>query len=83
MKYFVPMTRALALIICTRPQDYAPTRVYAAASYLETLANETAEELGLAKMAHIFLQQARRELPERKPAAEAVRVKVQKKADRR
>ena len=41
----------------------------------------TAEELRLAKMAHLFLQQARRELPERKPAAEAVRVKVKKKAD--
>jgi len=41
------------------------------------------EDLGLVKMAHLFLQQARRELPERKPAAEAVRVKVQKKADRR
>jgi hypothetical protein len=46
-------------------------------------AHATAEELGLAEMAHLFLQQARRELPERKPAAEAVRVKVQKKADRR
>ena len=78
-----PMNRARALIICTRPQDYAPTRVYAAASYLETQVNATAEELGLAKMAHLFLQQARRELPERKPAAEALHVKVQKKADRR
>jgi hypothetical protein len=46
------------------------------------LANATAEELELAKKN--FLQQARRELPERKPAAEAVRVRmVQKKADRR
>jgi len=80
---YAPMNRAHALIICTRPQDYAPTRVYAAASYLETLANAKAEDLGLAKMAHLFLQQARRELPERKPAAEAVRVKVQKRADRR
>ena len=80
---YVPMNRARALIICTCPQDYAPTRVYAAASYLETLANATAEELGLARMAHLFLQQARRALPERKPAAEAVRVRVQKKAGRR
>jgi len=79
---YVPMNRARALIICTRPQDYAPTRVYAAASYLETLANATTEDLDVAKMAHLFLQQARRELPERKPAAEAVRVKVQKKAER-
>jgi len=47
------------------------------------LANARVEDLGLVKMAHLFLQQARRELPERKPAAEAVRVKVQKKADRR
>ena len=46
---YVPINRARALIIRTRPQDYAPTRVYAAASYLETLANATAEELGLAK----------------------------------
>jgi hypothetical protein len=36
----------------------------------------------LAKKAHLFLQQARRELPERKPAAEAVRLRVQRKADR-
>ena len=80
---YAPINRARAPIICTRPQDYAPTRVYAAASYLETLANARVEDLGLVKMAHLFLQQARRELPERKPAAEAVRVKVQKKADRR
>ena len=72
---YVPMNRARALIICTRPQGYAPSRVYAAACYLEAPENATAEELGLAKMAHIFLQQARRELPERKPEAEAVRVK--------
>ena len=77
----VPINRARALIICKRPQDYAPSKVYAAACYLESLANATAEELGLAKMAHLFLQQARRELPDRKPAAEAVRVKVQKRAD--
>ena len=78
---YVPMNHARALIICNRLQDYAPTRVYAAASYLEALENATAEELGLAKMAHLFLQQAKRELPERKPADEAVRVRVQKKAD--
>ena len=77
-----PINRTQALIIFT-PQDYAPSRLQAAACYLEALANATAEELGLAKMAHLFLQQARRELPERKPAAEAVRVRVQKKADRR
>jgi hypothetical protein len=74
---YVPINRARALIICTRPQDYAPSRVYAAAFYLETLANATAEELGVAKMANLFLQRARRELPEREPAAEAVRVRVQ------
>jgi len=76
------MNRTRALIICTRLQDYAPSRVHAAACYLEALANATAEELELAKQAH-FLQQARRELPERKPAAEAVRARIQKKADRR
>ena len=26
---YVPMNRARAQIICTHPQDYAPTRVYA------------------------------------------------------
>ena len=78
---YVPMNRTRALIICTRPQDYSPSKVYATACYLETLANATAEELELAKRAHLFLQQARRELPERKPAAETVRVKVQKKAN--
>jgi len=64
--------RARALIICTRPQYYAPSRVDAAARYLEALANATAEELVVAKRAHLFVQQALHELPERKPAAEAV-----------
>ena len=50
----VPINRTRALIICARPQDFAPSRVHAA-SYLETLANATAEELGLAKMALLFL----------------------------
>ena len=36
---YAPINRARALIICTRPQDFAPSRVYAAACYLETLAN--------------------------------------------
>ena len=54
-----------------------------AACYLEALENATAEELVVAKRAHLFVQQARRELPERKPAAAAVRVRVQKRADRR
>ena len=67
----VPMNRAWALIICTRPQYYAPSRVHAAACYLEALENATAEELELAKRAHRFVQQARHELPERKPSAEA------------
>ena len=53
----VPINRARAPIICTRPQDYAPSRVHAA-WYLESLTNATAEDLGLAKMAHLFLQQA-------------------------
>jgi len=79
----VPMNRARALIICTYPENFAPTKIYAAACYLEALENPTPEELGLGKMAHLFLQRARRELPERKPAAEIVRVRVQKKADRR
>jgi len=41
------------------------------------------EELTLARRAHRFLLQARLELPEQKPAAEAVRMRVQTKADRR
>jgi len=50
---YAPMNCARALIICMRPQDYAPTRVYAAACYLEALENATAEDLGLAKTAHL------------------------------
>ena len=50
------MNRARALIICTRPAGLAPSRVYAAACYLEAPENATAEELGLATMAHLFLQ---------------------------
>ena len=61
---YVPVNRTRALIICTRPQDYAPSRVHAAACYLEALENATAEESEFAKSAHLFLQQARRELPE-------------------
>jgi len=73
------MNRARALIICPRPRDYAPNGVHAAVRYLEILENATVEELELATKAHLFLQRARRKLPERKPAAEAVRVRVQKK----
>jgi len=49
----------------------APSRVQAAAWHLEALENATEEELGLAKQAHRFVQQAKLELPERKPVAEA------------
>jgi len=45
---YVPMNRTRALIICTRPQDYAPSRLHTAARYLEVQANATAEELELA-----------------------------------
>ena len=31
---YVPMNRARALIICTRPQDYAPSRLPEAVAYL-------------------------------------------------
>jgi len=37
----------------------------------------------VAKREHLFVQQALHELPKRKPTAEAVHVRVQKKADRR
>ena len=75
----VSMNQARALIICTRPQDYAPSRVHAAAWYLESLENATVEEQELAKQGYLFLQQAKRELPERKPAAEAVSVRFRRR----
>jgi len=42
-------------------------QLHAAACYLEAPKNATAEELVVAERAHLFMQQARRELPERKP----------------
>jgi len=77
------MNRTRALIICIRPQDIPQQ---AACSFVLPGGPGGRDGGGagaLAKKAHLFLQQARRELPERKPAAEAVCVRVQRKADRR
>ena len=41
---YVPMNRARALIICTRPQDYLPGRLREAARYLLNRRDVTEEE---------------------------------------
>ena len=45
---YVPMNRTRALIICTRPQDYAPARLREAARYLLDRRDTTEEEQRLA-----------------------------------
>jgi len=45
---YVPMNRTRALIICTRPQDYAPARLREAARYLFDRRDATEEERRLA-----------------------------------
>jgi len=45
---YVPMNRARAQIICTRPQDYAPARLRQAARYLLDKRDATEEEQRLA-----------------------------------
>ena len=40
---YVPIKRTRALIICTRPQDYAPARLREAARYLLDRRNATEE----------------------------------------
>jgi len=44
----VPINRTRALIICTRPQDYAPARLREAARYLLDRRDATEEEKRLA-----------------------------------
>ena len=48
---YVPMNRTRALIICTRPQDYAPARLREAARYLLDRRDATEEEKRLASEA--------------------------------
>ena len=80
---YVPMNRTRALTICTRPQDYAPSGVHAAVHYLEILVDATAEELELATKAHLFLQQASRELLEQKAGSRGGACEGSEEADRR
>jgi len=57
---YVPINRARALIICTRPQDYMPARLREAARYLLDRRDATGEERRLATEA-IELLRSRRE----------------------
>ena len=45
---YVPINRTRALIICTRPQDYAPARLREAARYLLDRPDATEKEKRLA-----------------------------------
>jgi len=58
---YVPMNRARALIICTRPQDYLPGRLREAARYLLDRKDATEEERRLATEAIEYLQAKRGE----------------------
>ena len=58
---YVPMNRARALIICTRPQDYLPGRLREAARYLLDRKDATDEERRLATEAIEWLRAKRGE----------------------
>ena len=58
---YVPMNRARAQIICTRPQDYAPARLRQAARYLLDKRDATEEEQRLASDAIEWLRSKRDE----------------------
>jgi len=60
---YVPMNRTRALIICTRPQDYAPARLREAARYLLDRRDATEEERRLATDAIERLRSKRDEKP--------------------
>ena len=53
---YVPINRTRALIICTRPQDYAPARLREAARYLLDRRDTTEEERRLATEAIEWLR---------------------------
>ena len=55
------MNRARALLICTRPQDYEPTRVSEAAAYLSGRSDATEDEQRLASEAVEWLRSKRDE----------------------
>jgi len=65
------MNRTRALIICTRPQDYAPARLRLAARYLLDGPDTTEEEQRLATEAIDWLRRKRGARPDPKPDAEA------------
>jgi len=58
---YVPMNRTRALIICTRPQDYAPSRLREAARCLLDRRDATEEEKRLASEAIEGLRSKREE----------------------
>ena len=62
---YVPMNRTRALIICTRPQDYAPARLREAARYLLDRRDTTEEEQRLATEALEGLRSKRDEATSR------------------
>ena len=64
------MTRTGVLIICTRPQDHAPSRVSEAAAHLSGRSDATEEERRLASEA-IERLQSKRDDPSRHDRAKA------------
>ena len=56
---YAPMNRTRALIICTRPQDYAPARLRLAARHLLDRPDTTEEEQRLASDAIEWLRSKR------------------------
>jgi len=76
---YVPMNRARAPIICTRPPDYLPARLREAAPYLLDRKDATEEERRLATEAIELLRSKRGE----KPAPETEQVSEPKPAPAR
>ena len=73
---YVPINRTRALIICTRPQDYAPARLRLAARYLLDRPDTTEEERRLATEAIEWLRSKREEKAPLETAEPANRIKA-------
>jgi hypothetical protein len=72
----VPINRARALIICTRPEAHDPTRVHEAASFLAARPDATEDEKRLAADAMAWIRGKR---DEPKPATAPVKPKRKRK----
>jgi hypothetical protein len=69
----VPMNWVRALLICTHPSDYAPTRVREAARHLQAQGDGSEKEKQLASEALKSLQPATHPMPQRTRSSPGLR----------